>query len=623
MSLPGLSRHQLLFGLRVSLAALTALALALALHLPNPHWAAMTVWITAQPTRGMLAERLLFRLLGTAAGALAGMALLHVTQEPVAVVVALAIWVGLCVAVGNLLRHSISYGTLLAGYTAGVVALPTFVPALPHHDLAGARVLATLLGVVVSGVMMWLLTPESPRHAVLRQAEALGRDALAWAGQCLSGTAAAAGLAERERHLLAEMARIEESADQLAAGSPRAYARIRALRGLMMALLSLLPATRLLQSRLERLQQEEDPARAALLRAWRDALALRLSALANAPEAAPALPAPPTSLRHFFGLLSQAVAELQQVLPALSQAPATPPRRMTFHRDWPGARTAAARSALAVAGMGGVWLVTGWDFGPFLVMGASIFVSAFSSHPQPVVALRGVVWGASVGVALALLCRLVLLPPQAGMVQLLLTLAPFMVLGGLAMAHPVLGKPAIDTNMVFLLAAQPNLPLRGTARVLVEGGLALPLSALATLLVFRWLLPVDRQHRVSALTAALRRDIEGLAAARDERALLSGRSRLDHRVLRLVVQEPERLQEALAILRLGDALRLLRGLCMHRTGSALPHPRATAASLAEAAAALRTAAPAEEEAGALAQAALEALQETGGLLVARRVSKEF
>lgn len=539
-----MSRDRIGYGLRLGLAALIALALALALGLPNPYWAAMTVWITAQPTRGMLAERLAFRLLGTVAGAAVGLLLLRATHEPVLVVAALALWLGLCIAAGNLLRHSLAYGTLLAGYTAGIVVLPEFIPGLPPHDLPAARILATILGILVSAIVTWLLTPDSPREATLRRMSELGRDGLAWAADCLRGTLPAPGLAAREQALLVELARIEDGADQLAAGSPRAYARIRALRGVVAALLSVISTARLLQARLAELPP--DPG----LAAWCEDLACRLGTAAP-----PAAGAPPPAARRTAAALAEAVVALRQALAALDSAPAAPPRRMPFHRDWPAALAAALRGVAAVGLLGAAWLLSGWSFGPFLVMGGSIFASAFSGHPQPVAALRGVLMGACAGLAAALLCRLVLLPQEAGMGQLLLTLAPFMALGGLAQAHPVLGKPAMDANMVFMLAAQPMLPLHGTPAMLVQGGLAIPLSIAATLSIF-WLL---RGDRLRGLPVALRRDLAGLAAGRDAAALARGRARLDHRVLRLTQQAPDRAAEGLAVLRLGDALRLLGG----------------------------------------------------------------
>ena len=77
----GSSENPTLFALRTSAAALVALAVAYSFDVPHPWWAAMTVWLVAQPTRGLLLERSLARLAGTACGALAGALILSGLED--------------------------------------------------------------------------------------------------------------------------------------------------------------------------------------------------------------------------------------------------------------------------------------------------------------------------------------------------------------------------------------------------------------------------------------------------------------------------------------------------------------------------------------------------------------
>ena len=83
MRLPGLYRllrrewpHVILAarGTVAAVAAVAALAVAILLKLECPYWAAMTALIVIQPTRGLLLEKSYYRLLGTAAGSVAGQA---------------------------------------------------------------------------------------------------------------------------------------------------------------------------------------------------------------------------------------------------------------------------------------------------------------------------------------------------------------------------------------------------------------------------------------------------------------------------------------------------------------------------------------------------------------------
>lgn len=64
------------FAVRTTAAAQLALLAASALGLHHTHWAAMSVWLVAQPTRGLLLEKSILRVVGTLVGAAAGFALL-------------------------------------------------------------------------------------------------------------------------------------------------------------------------------------------------------------------------------------------------------------------------------------------------------------------------------------------------------------------------------------------------------------------------------------------------------------------------------------------------------------------------------------------------------------------
>jgi uncharacterized membrane protein YccC len=69
LAISGLDRAAVRQGLLLALAALIAFAIAAALHVHHAYWAAMPVFVVAQPMRGLVFERGLFRLLGTLAGA--------------------------------------------------------------------------------------------------------------------------------------------------------------------------------------------------------------------------------------------------------------------------------------------------------------------------------------------------------------------------------------------------------------------------------------------------------------------------------------------------------------------------------------------------------------------------
>src|SRR5271165_4050311 len=86
------------FGIRIWVAVVIALAASFWLELEAPSSAAVTVAILAAPTRGQALEKACFRLLGTAIGvsaAIAITALFSLSRD--LILAAFAGWIGLCV----------------------------------------------------------------------------------------------------------------------------------------------------------------------------------------------------------------------------------------------------------------------------------------------------------------------------------------------------------------------------------------------------------------------------------------------------------------------------------------------------------------------------------------------
>ncbi|TKI03514.1 FUSC family protein [Martelella alba] len=103
---------------------------------------------------------------------------------------------------------------------------------------------------------------------------------------------------------------------------------------------------------------------------------------------------------------------------------------------------------------GSLWLFTGWQTGPIMVMTAVLFASLFSSNPRGNTALADVLLGTFTGALAGCLFRLWISPRlshDAGMLAVIL----FLMVGAYLMACPRTGKMAIDINMTFLLVTQP------------------------------------------------------------------------------------------------------------------------------------------------------------------------
>lgn len=230
---------RLRFGVATASAAWLAILLAAALDLPNGHWAGITVLTVSQPTRGLLFEKCLWRLIGTTAGALAGIGLLAAfASHPVAALVGLTLWLSCCAGMSALFRHFRSYGAVLAGYTCAIVALIDFDHPTSVQHLAYGRIVCTVLGIVAATAVTGLLMPPSERRSLLDRTRQTGGELLHVCADMLSGRAT-----DTDRTallgLIARLGDLDAAADEVFDGAAGARWRKRRLRNLLASLLLL------------------------------------------------------------------------------------------------------------------------------------------------------------------------------------------------------------------------------------------------------------------------------------------------------------------------------------------------------------------------------------------------
>ncbi|WP_085315326.1 FUSC family protein [Derxia lacustris] len=582
----GLDRAALAHAGRLWIAAWLAFGIAVLLGVDNAYWAAMPIWVVAQPSRGLLFERGIFRVIGTLIGAVAGILILALHGAPWLSFALLGGVVGVSALAVHTLRGLHAYGAMLTGMTAAVVVLPTVLA--PEHTLAlaFARVECTLIGVVVVTVVTALFTPEAPREAFYRRVRRLCAEAVAHAGRAADGRfAGATALDDAERPLLAEISDIDANARLIAAGSAQGYRRLRYVDALVAAALAALAVARALAERHRRGETPAPDLAPALAR-----LAARLGAepavppavaplVADAAAAAPAdhaaaqtAPAAPTDpLRT---RLDAALVQLVAAEDALF-ASATDGDLLSFgaravrvapHRDWTRGRRAAAMSGGATFAAAILALLSGWAAGELAALGVCIFSMVLGSLPDPKRIARLMFPGVVSGVALALGYRFLIQPALDGTAALLLSVAPFLLLGALARASRRFAMPALDGNMCFLLASQAGMPAAGAAEILSGGG-ALVLAAGVVCGGFL-LLPGASARDAAGIARRLVRDLRRLLPrARPRPADASDwHARTARQVLRLAhhlgraAQRPVRGRPLLATLNLGHAIVALREL---------------------------------------------------------------
>lgn len=137
------------FALRNTVASLVALGIAFWMELGEPQWAAMTVWITAQGSRGESLSKGRWRLAGTLLGMIGAITLVSAfPQAPWLFIPALAIWAGLCTGLATLCQNFRAYAFVLAAYTCAIIATGSLSAPDDVFKIAMARGTYIVLGVV-------------------------------------------------------------------------------------------------------------------------------------------------------------------------------------------------------------------------------------------------------------------------------------------------------------------------------------------------------------------------------------------------------------------------------------------------------------------------------------------
>jgi uncharacterized membrane protein YccC len=524
----GFDTTRLQFTLRTALACCIAVWLAWQLDLEHPHWAGMTVWAASLPIRDHMLERSFFRIAGTLAGTAAGVLLVAlVGDQPLWLVIWLALWLGVCAGIGNLQRGFTSYGTMLSGYSAVMVAML----GAPHGDqvfsLGADRMLTALLGVVAALVVGWLFAKRQTKEAVTARVQHLSGDILSHMAQRLSGKPTRPDYAIEA--LLSEIADIDESLDGLGAGSLRSRRSIRPLRSLLSSHVSALLWLK------RELVIEPDEVLAEHLRQASHALQSSGSPGQIRPTMARAV-----DLSASRPSLSDTLRGLQTALDALFNAANDKtlhrPRAAVIHMDWVGAGQAMVRATLTILIVGLIWVITGWRGGPYMMIGTAVMITVFSAFDNPAKMMRNVIfWGQLLGAITALACYWLVWPFAQSQLELVLLMMPFIFFGGLVAAYRRTMACSYDFNMIMLILLQPAYPLTATFADSVINAVAVLLAPLAAFVAFRLIYPSSAKSRMNTLIDMMLREVQSMAANRLTPARQEiMRTRLYHRLLKLV-----------------------------------------------------------------------------------------
>ncbi|GBR42536.1 fusaric acid resistance protein FusB [Neoasaia chiangmaiensis NBRC 101099] len=537
------------YALRTTCTSLLALGIALWMELGSPQWAALTVWMVAQGTRGRSLAKARWHLFGMVLGVFSAIALVAACpQAPMLFIVLLALGIGSFCLIGTFLPGPATmtnyriHGMRATGFTYAIISLDGITD--PNHifQIAAARATYIVLGIVLEASVSAIFQLGLARRTRQQLAENF-ESSLTPALQAISGLLAGKPGAMDNVHALfgnitalsdqVEFAEVELGRHDHAGDHARAaLADIAILlaRGLDLATLMRVPMS----------QDDTFHTQAKTIRAFLDGLPSRLRALpgidplldelrtlrhACRAEVVQAFDATTqdgntqsADLRH--GMLQQALVELIDALrTALRQFDASrkPPVHDTFreplhvYRDWHQAVTNSLRASLTVFGAGVIWVTTAWSDGLAFLMFVSIVCSLFSTLERPALATQSFFRGACCAILAGGILDLGLLGEAGSFEILAMWFGVAMLLGGLAFAHPPLTLSAVSYNLFLPIIVGPSNQGRTDEIIYFNTALPLFLGLFYATWMFRVVLPYDAAQQRWTMRENILRGLRDLA----------------------------------------------------------------------------------------------------------------
>jgi uncharacterized membrane protein YccC len=609
-----LNSRGIVYALNCTVAALLALSVAFIAGLPNPWWAALTVFITSQPmagASGAVSSRALYRVGGTALGVGASMVILPaLVHVPELMIAAIAGWLALCVYIALLDRSPRTYLFLLAGYTVALIGLPLAGDTSQLFDNAVLRTEEIAIGALSATLVHSLILPRSLKSQLEAKLNTSLKDARGWMLAALAPEAVPAAERAARKRMAADLSELHQLAigQRFDAGAGNADPRV--VGALEERLVSLLPLLNGVEDRLGAIAKQGATPHAlslhvAELRTWiEEAQASdrqRLEQLlAAGRQALPAAGAVPQWTEMLAASLVQRLAELarawdealhllafvrdpQRAHDAHLQELIDAQAKRRLHLDRGLAAYGGLAAAIAVLLAGGLVIAIGWQQGAAAVgiaaTGSAVFAFADDARPMQKLFIAALLAAAPV----AALYLFAILPAVSGFGTLALAMLPLYFGTGLFLGSPRYWLHAYG----FALTSQTLISLQPAYRADFETFTTIALASLAGSIIA--LLVTSLMRVLSAEASAWRilragwRDLAALADARPHERRSDWASRmldrdglLQPRLARAGGAERLRQADALDDLRLGvnvadlrDAARQCGGIVGQAADAAL------------------------------------------------------
>jgi uncharacterized membrane protein YccC len=442
-------------------AAMLALYLSMCIDLQQPYWAMMTVYIVSQPLAAAVRSKALQRLLGTLLGACAAVVMVqNLVNTPVLLSLAMAFWVGGCLAISLLDRSPRSYIMMLAGYTAAIIGFSSVNQPGEIFTLAVARSEEIVLGIICATVVHSLWFPRPVSEALRTRIQNWLGEADRWALDILHSDNPAALVKDRAR-LAAAASEIHIMATHLPFDTSHLRETTAVVHALHDRILMLIPILSSMSDRLAAMRSERSSLDAQSL----DAITM-VSEWINAKnstgtsslliEKLDSMSAV-TSRSDWYSLnqlglfarlqdLVKALDEGHALLVHLNDAQSSLPPALSeivvkaderpMHSDPGLALLSGAAATISILITCAVWIGFGWTEGGASAMLAAILSCLFAAMDDPTPAMKTFGISLLIAVPLAAIYLFIILPAIDSFPMLVIALAPTMLTVGVVMLNP-------------------------------------------------------------------------------------------------------------------------------------------------------------------------------------------
>ena len=480
-------RQAWIFVFKCLLAFYIAAWLAMLLQLEQPATAMVTVALVMHPQSGMVRAKGFYRAIGNVAGSLCALLLIAVfPQQRELFLLALSLWVAGCAGGAMKYRNFMSYGFVLSGYTAAIVALPAISDPTNVFDAAMMRVSEVLLGVIVAGIVSDVVFPDRLGDVLRRSRQEHFEQFIAMAGGTRLGSTPRSHMERTHLRFVRSAVQIEDLRSSVIFEDPETRARSSRMQLHNLRYMAAATTFQALYHLIDRLQRQTHPATAeALIRLYRpvnDALSATAShrlepkVLADRVAACEAdLPTLATELREALRddpdlqmefdsgatLIERFASELHDLTmleATLRKAQGRLPdgiEHVDFKRsnDYVAPLITTVRGFLALFMLSLFWINTSWASGPSALLTASYFCGLLATSPSPVSAAINISIGYALGMTGAFVVAFYLVPGSDGFMMLILASMPLMLIGP------------------YLLTRNATLPGMGTGYVMSFAGI--------------------------------------------------------------------------------------------------------------------------------------------------------